>query len=140
MNREAIYSALFNIVKASANFKTVSRKIRLKGDLPEEEMPALYQLQVSEKKDQVQRMPAKYFMTVDLWIYATVDDGDTAPSSTLNPLIDAIETALAPDAITGVQNLGLDNVSHCWTESVEIFENILGNVIMAIMPVNILAT
>ena len=140
MNREAIYSALFNIVKASANFKTVSRKIRLKGDLPEEEMPALYQIQVSEKKDQVQRMPAKYFMTVDLWIYATVDDGDTAPSSTLNPLIDAIETALAPDAITGVQNLGLDNVSHCWTESVEIFENILGNVIMAIMPVNILAT
>lgn len=140
MNREAIYSALFNIVKTSANFKTASRKIRLKGDLPEGEMPALYQLQVSEKKEQVQRMPAKYFMTVDLWIYASVDDGDTAPSSTLNPLIDAIETALAPDALTGIQNLGLNNVSHCWTESVEIFENIFGNVIMAIMPVNILAT
>lgn len=140
MNRETIYSALFSKVSSAANFTTVARRLRHEGDVPREEMPALFQLQAGEDINRLRGVPPSYTLSVELWLYAHADDTE-APSSVLNPLIDAVTAALEPSLDSDTQTLGLANVSHCWISGrIEIFEGILGNTAIAIIPVNILAT
>ncbi|HXP74621.1 MAG TPA: hypothetical protein VN823_10790 [Stellaceae bacterium] len=56
----------------------------------------------------------------------------------MNPLLDAIETALAPDLVTNVQSLG-GLVAHCWIAGkVETDEGVLGGQAVAIVPIEIL--
>jgi hypothetical protein len=63
-----------------------------------------------------------------------------APGTILNPLIDALEAALAPSATTGIQNLGLpEMVQHAYIAGkVETGEGVLGDQAIAIVPVEVL--
>lgn len=106
INREAIYQALFNLVKDLPGFVTVSRRARLVKDVAAEEQPALFLEEGPGEtvQNQGQGLPLKHFLHVDLGFYARLpDDRDLAPGSILNPLIDAIEAALEPSVclITG---------------------------------------
>jgi len=58
----------------------------------------------------------------------------------LNPLLDAVEAALAPSATTGLQDLGLPAmVQHAYISGkVETDEGVLGDQAVAIVPVEIL--
>ena len=58
----------------------------------------------------------------------------------LNPLLDALEEALAPSPVTGIQNLGLpEMVQHAYIAGkVETDEGVLGDQAIAIVPVKIL--
>jgi hypothetical protein len=65
-----------------------------------------------------------------------------APASVLNPLIDALEAALAPLPMNGVwQNLGFPaSVMHTYINgTIETDEGALGDQAVAIVPVEILA-
>jgi hypothetical protein len=147
MNREQVYAALYNIVSQATEFNLTSRRLIPADNISSAQMPALCQVQMGEKVYQKFKETAPvYTMDVDLWIYVLgTDNGDgikaPVPSSILNPLIDSVETALAPNAATGVQNLGLTNVQHCYVSGrVEIFEGVHNNTTIAIVPVVILAT
>lgn len=142
MNRETIYKALFTKLEAIAGFKTISRRLLHWSEVTASEQPALFQVQTGETLTVSRGVPPKYQMAVELFLYAnTGDAGHDDPSTILNPLIDAIETALEPDPTTGYQTLGLSNVSHCWIEGrIETSEGALGGQGVVIIPISIIAT
>jgi hypothetical protein len=139
--REAIYAALFARVAAAADFVTTERRLRHWSDVAPAEQPALLQLQKTETAAlKTLGAPTVWTLTVELYLYAHSSDPYLAPAMVLNPLIDAVESALAPAAITGVQDLGLPAmVQHaCIAGKIETDEGALGDQAVAIVPVEIL--
>lgn len=143
VSRETIYAALFSLVSGSASFATTSRKLRHWSDVGAEEQPALFQQQLDEDIAQSRGTPANITLHAQLYIYVTTASQQTAPdvvpSQLINPLIDAVDSALAGDDIANfVQTLG-GLVSHCWIEGkIETYEGLLGDQAVAIIPVAIL--
>jgi len=142
-NREAIYSALYDVVRAAAPFVTTSRRLKHWADIPAEEQPALFMVQKNEGVSQVKGLPSKNTLFVDLYVYAKTGEGEeTPPATILNPLVDAIDQTLSPSPATGYFSLVVDgqDVSHCWIDG-EIVndEGVLGSQAVAIIPVKIMA-
>jgi hypothetical protein len=139
--REQIMSALFALVSASPSFVTKSRRLKLWTDVAAAEKPAIFQYE----RDDVYANGKQYLpiveMNVDLYIYTApgLDSGIT-PISMLNPLIDAVDAALAPSTVTRRQTLG-GLVSHVWIDGKIMKDpgDIDGDGI-AVIPVKILAT
>jgi hypothetical protein len=79
-------------------------------------------------------------LRIALHLYAHSSDPYLAPATVLNPLLDAVEAALAPSGVTGVQDLGLPaTVQHAYIAGkIETDEDALGNQAIAIIPVEIL--
>lgn len=141
INREAIYSALWTLVSGAAQFATASRRLRHWSDVNSAEMPALF---MSEKGGTATHKhlgtPAVWTLQADFYLYVHSSDPYAAPATLLNPLIDAIEAALAPAPATGLQQLGLPlSVQHVYLAGkVETDEGVLGDLAIAIVPVEIL--
>jgi hypothetical protein len=117
MNREIIITALFNLVSASASFATASRRLQLWSSMASSDKPALF---LCERGDMYVRgseaVPEAVTMELEAYLYTDAgNDPNCVPSSLLNSLIDAIDAALVPDRLTGLQTLG-GLVSHCWIE------------------------
>ncbi len=117
MNRETIMTALFNLVSASASFATTSRRLQLWSNVAPSDRPALF---LCERGGTYARageaVPESVTLNVDIFLYTDAGkDQSAVPATTLNNLIDAVDAALAPDALTGLQTLG-GLVSHCWIE------------------------
>ena len=117
MNRESIISAAFALVVNSAAFVTASRRLQTWSSVADSDKPAIF---FSERRETYNRsseaVPQSVTLEVDIYIYIDSSLEQTVvPATTLNNLIDAVDTALAPNAITGLQTLG-GLVSHCWIE------------------------
>lgn len=143
MNREAIYSALFDRLKAIPGLRTTSRRLRHWSDVDASQQPALFQAQGRETAtpgDPARGVPTKWTLSADVYIYVRTD-GDQVPGTVMNPLLDAIEAALRNDnAMQRVQTLG-GLVERCWIEGdIETDEGTLGDQAVAIVPIRILAT
>ena len=136
--REAVYAAIFARASATPGLATASRKARHWADVTPAEQPALFQIQRQENIEAVKGLPPKRRFGVDLYLYAQSTDPTNAPVSTLNPLIDALEAAFAPDPVTGVQSLG-GLVDHVWIgPRIETDEGVLGDQAVVIVPIEIL--
>jgi hypothetical protein len=142
IQRETIYSALFSIAASATDFATAGRRLRHWSDVAPAEQPALF---MSEKggRAQVKTLGASVEWTLyaDFWIYAYAGDPNVAPASLLNPLLDALEAAIAPVPATGIQNLGLPTmVRHAYIAGkIETDEGVFGDQAVALVPVEILA-
>lgn len=136
LTREPIYQAIFNLAAASAGYKTKSRKWRHWNDVAPADQPALFQVQTGETRLNVRRYhPTPYRLSVDIVIYAQQDDQAATPAAVLNPLLDALQAAVAPSAASALQTLG-GLVQHAWIEgTIEIFEGNLANQAVAIVPI-----
>lgn len=86
--------------------------------------------------------PIVWTLYADFYVYAHSSDPYAAPAITLNPLLDALELALAPSMATGIQNLGLpEMVQHAYIAGkIETDEGVLGDQAIAIVPVEIVCT
>jgi hypothetical protein len=117
VNREAILTSLFALVSGAAPFVTASRRMRLWSDVPSSDKPAIFMTEHGENYLRAsEAVPEAVTIDVDLYIYIDAGkDQSIVPSSILNPLIDAVDTALKPNILTGLQTLG-GLVSHCWIE------------------------
>jgi hypothetical protein len=84
--------------------------------------------------------PIVWTLHTDFYIYAYSSDPYAAPAMILNPLLDALETALSPNQATGILNLGLPYmVTHCYIAGkVDTDEGVLGDLAVAIVPIEIL--
>jgi hypothetical protein len=84
--------------------------------------------------------PAVWRLRVDFYVYAHSSDPYAPPSSILNPLVDAVEAALAPLVPTGIQNLGLpDMVQRAYLAGrIVTDEGVLRDQIAVVIPVEIL--
>lgn len=141
--RETIYEALFQLVAASASFTTASRKLVHWSDLGPEEHPAIFQRQLDEDRISQRGVPPKVHLRVELYVYVhTLSqqlNPTVVPSQLLNPLMDAIDAALAvDDKSNNVLTLG-GLVSHCWIDGkTENFEGMIGDQAVSIIPISIL--
>jgi hypothetical protein len=139
--REAIYGALWSLAAGAANFASANRRLRHWADLAPAEQPALF---MSEKGGHAVTKalggPTIWTLHADFYVYVHSSDPYLAPAMLLNPLLDALEAALAPSAVTGIQNLGLPAmVQHTYIAGkVETDEGVLGDQAIAIVPVEIL--
>jgi hypothetical protein len=140
--REQIYAALWALAAEAENFTTASRRRRHWSDVSPAEQPALF---MSEKGSQAQikalGAPVVWTLSAEFFVYAHSADPYLSPASILNPLLDAIEAALAPAPATGVQDLGLPAmVQHAYISGrIRTDEGILGDQAIAVIPIEILA-
>ena len=139
--RELIYATLWELGASAAQFTNASRRLRHWADVAPAEQPALF---MSERSGHaaVKKLGAPIVWTLyaDFYIYAHSRDPYLAPAAILNPLLDALEAALAPSPVTGIQNLGLPQmVQHAYIAGkVQTDEGVLGDQAIAIVPVEIL--
>ena len=139
--REPIYAALFELVAGAAGFVTAERRLRHWSDVAPAEQPALFMTQKSEAAAvKALGAPLVWTLNVELYLYAHSSDPQLSPATVLNPLIDAVEAALAPAPTTGLQNLGLAAmVQHAMIAGkIETEEGVLGDQAIAIIPIEIL--
>jgi hypothetical protein len=125
MNRDEIYQALFDQVKGATlldgepAFVTTDRRFRLWGDIPKNARPALVIRQMTESYERQfgPSVPQKATLDCELWVYTACDpqSKDVIPAVQMNDILDAVDRALAGDAVTGQQMLG-GIVQHCWIE------------------------
>lgn len=142
IDREAIYSALWNLASNAANFATAERRLRHWADVSPSEQPALFmtqKTQQAERRQGVDDAPIVWTLHADFYIYVHSSDPRAAPAILLNPLIDALELALAPDPVTHLQDLGLAGMV-LWARiggQIDTAEGVLGEQEMAIIPIEI---
>jgi hypothetical protein len=141
ITREPIYAALFARVAGAAEFVTAARRLRHWSELTPPEQPALFMRQKAEVAAVTALgAPTVWKLVVDLYLYAHASDPYGAPATVLNPLIDAVEAALAPLPATGLQDFGLPAmVQHAYIAGkIDIEEGVLRDQAVAIIPVEIL--
>jgi hypothetical protein len=139
--REPIYAALFDLVAGAAGFVTAERRLRHWSDVAPAEQPALFMTQKSETGAvKALGAPPVWSLAVELYLYAHSSDPHLSPAAILNPLVDAVEAALAPMPATGMQDLGLPSmVQHAMIAGkIETEEGVLGDQAIAIIPIEIL--
>src|SRR5215469_13714145 len=139
--RESIYGALWALGARAASFASANRRLRHWADVAPAEQPALF---MSEKGGHAVAKGVgtsiRRTLYADFYIYVHSSDPYLAPAMLLNPLLDALEEALAPSPATGIQNLGLPTmVQHAYIAGkIETDEGLLGDQAIAIVPVEIL--
>ena len=136
--REPIYAALFDLAAGAAGFVTAERRLRHWSDVASAEQPALFMTQKSEVASvKTLGAPTVWTLLIELYLYAHSSDPYLSPATVLNPLVDAVEAALAPAATTGMQDLGLPSmVQHAMIAGkIETEEGVLGDQAIAIIPV-----
>ncbi len=132
--REPIYAALFSRVAGAADFATTERRrYDWRDEIAFAALPGLFMRQKQEQKSE-----GKWTLSVDLQIVCGASPG-VSPTAVLNPLIDAVEAALAPQA-TGMQDLGLPAmVQHAYIAGkIEYQDGDQSNQASAIIPVELL--
>ena len=122
--REQAMVALFNTLKSATMadnvtpaFKLASRRIKLWGDVPAQQQPALFLIETHETRMQQppQGMPSKLLMKASAVVYTSTPDTGI-PSTAMNLALDSIERALKPDDLSrNVFTLG-GIVYRCWVE------------------------
>jgi len=139
MNREAIHLALFAKLSAIPGLVKSSRKLLHWADVPAIEQPALFLAQPNETADNpAHGAPTRWTISFDVYVYVnTSADPSGAPATVLNPILDAIEVALAPTSPNGLQSLG-GVVEHCRIAGqIQTFQGTLGDQEVAIIPIEI---
>ena len=139
MNREDIFSALFDLVVQAPGLITTSRKLKHWSDVQTSEMPALFMTQGGETALRVTRMPTRWVLSASLYIYVSTDGRDN-PGEVINPILDYLTTQLT-DPFPGVpQTLG-GLVEYARIEgTIETSEGTLGEIEVAVIPIQILTT
>ncbi|HKJ94270.1 MAG TPA: hypothetical protein VKA32_01420 [Gammaproteobacteria bacterium] len=90
-SRESIYSALFGLASANADFKTTGRRLKHIEELDPSSFPAFFQVQVDEdwKQDNGQLPPVGQ-LHVEWWVYVYGTDETQAHDIALNGLVDSV--------------------------------------------------
>jgi len=135
-DREAAYSALFSRLSGIPGVSTAERRLRHWSDVQPAEMPYLALAVAGQIAEPVKRLPTKWNLGADLYLYVQSDS--SPPGPILNALLDKIDAALAPDVGQDTQTLG-GIVSHAWIEGqVQTDEGTLGSIAVAVVPIRML--
>lgn len=142
VTRETLYQALFDRFSKAAAFKLAGRKLVHWSDVLGEDCPAFFQRQVSESYVRQRGLPPKVELRLEHYVYVQTlaqQTDDVVPSTMVNEILDSYEALMQPDDVAAnVLTLG-GLVHHCWVSgAVEIFEGVLGDQAVAIIPISVL--
>jgi hypothetical protein len=136
-SRESVYAALFAKLQSLPGLVTVSRRLQNVQDVAPESFPAAFQLQGEQSAKFSGNTPAVFTWKADWLLYVHNDDPTSAPSTSLNTLIDAASALLNPPPGQNKQTLG-GLVEYCAIDGpVQVFEGVLGDRAVAILPISI---
>lgn len=141
MSREAVYQALFNLLKDTHGIKTASRRPRLWNEVDPVDQPALF-LAVDDQvpTNSPDGEPTVWRFTAEAILYAHSTDPDVPPSMLLNPILDAIEAKLRGLYPGRPQTLG-GLVERVWISGpIETSGDRLGDQGVASIPLEVLTT
>ena len=127
MNRNPIYTALFNLLKTTTGIVQAYQFLRQMSDITTAQLPCLMQRQITDEPKNTKGEPGILHWRVDAYIVVgnqadILDNPASAPAIQLNTYLDAIDAALQPDPVTQVQTLG-GLVSHCWRANTDYYED-----------------
>lgn len=135
--RETLYAGLFARLVAATGVITASRRLLHWSEVSASVMPALFLAQKTEVPEHITGLPPRWTLTADVYLYVSESDPALAPAPLLNGLLDVVEACLAPDPISNVQTLG-GLCSHCRIAGpVTTDEGTLGDIAVAIVPLEI---
>jgi len=116
VTREAVFTALFDLIASSYVFVTSERRLRLWADVPVDQRPYLGVAERAEDNAGGDRglagTPVVRTWHADFFVYTDAHSA-SVPASLLNPILDAVELAMRPSPLTGRQTLG-GLVAHAW--------------------------
>jgi len=136
--REAVYAALFAQLATLPSIVTVSRRLQNAQDMQPEGFPAAFQLQGEQAVKYAGNTPSIYTFKADWLLYTHNSDPTVTPTTQLNALIDAATALLTPSPAAPRQTLG-GLVEYCAIDgNIQVFEGILGDRSIAILPISIL--
>lgn len=139
MNREAIYSALFDLLKKMDGINEFSRILAHWDDVSPSMQPALYMTVVSQNAEQVTGFPTKYTLDAKVWIYTHRDTSGVVPSVAINQILDELDAVLKPPAGPSFKQTLGGLVEHCWINGeIVTDEGTLGNQAVATVPIRML--
>lgn len=138
-SRESIYAALFDVLQNAYPWVTCSRRLKSIESLNAPDFPAAYQLQGNQVLKYQGDVPTVGTWDASWLLYSYSDDPNVAPSTPLNVMVDAALAALKPaDGPIARNTLG-GKVEYAAAEgNIEIFEGVLGDRALAIVPIKIL--
>lgn len=137
INREPIAAALFAKLAAVPGLVTTGRRMKHWNDVPAPMQPALFQQETSQAAQYTIGQPTVWRLHYDVAVYARTDGG-LVPGTIVNPLLDAIEAALAGPFEGMPQTLG-GLVTACYIDgTIETDEGTLGDQLVALIPITIL--
>lgn len=135
--REAVYAALFAQLQTITGLKVCSRRLQNCQDMQPEDLPAAFQLQGDQGMQFKGNTPTLNTWKADWLLYAHTADVYIAPSTVLNGMVEQATAALAPSPAIGRQTLG-GLVEYCAIDgNIQIFEGVLGDRAIAILPISI---
>jgi hypothetical protein len=137
MTREPIYAALFSLLSGAAGFNRKSRKLPHWNDVSNGEQPALFVIQKNEAAIQKTNFPTIWRLNVDVYLYVKSDDPSVAPSTIINPILDAVTNVLTPVGDYNQTLGGLVQYARI-SGAIETDEGLLGEQSVVIIPVEIL--
>lgn len=146
LDREAIYAAIFARLGTVAGVTTLSRTFRDLNKVRQEEQPAVFLVMGNEQAQHSVGLPPKWTLTPSVYVYVRTDpETGSAPSSILNPILTAIETALSWQAGDGSPALGSAGklgglCLYCRHVATEIGEGVGDGQAIAIVDLEVLAT
>lgn len=137
MNLEAIYVALWSQISANlpASVITKARRWQHYDDVPQAAQPAVFLWEGPIEVQRVRGMPAIYAIHPELYVYCNnKGDNTIAPGTLLNPIINAVISALEPTGPDDTQTLG-GLVDRAYIDgSIEVDGGHLGEQSVAIIP------
>jgi hypothetical protein len=142
INRNALYTELFERLKGIQGVGTVERTLRHIDNVAPEEMPYIgLFIRNQARVAGAGHLPGKYSLPFELFVYASRKDTDTDAASLLNDILDAIDRALEASHNWPGENLGsAAHAVHMRVEgTIELDSAPLGEQAMAIVPGVIIA-
>lgn len=135
--REEVFAALYAELKTLPGLMTVSRRLVSIEDVPDENFPAAYQMQGNQKLEFQGATPTLNAWSASWLLYVREPDTTQAPSTALNALIDAACGVLQPAAPFARNTLGGLVEYVAIDGDIEVFEGVLGDRALAILPLKI---
>lgn len=148
-SRETIMQALFALLKNAEGFVSYSRRMAQATDVPPNMQPALIMYEVNEQnKSSSKGTPPINYLFVKIIILARVPHASKwspdqqGGAQILNPLMDAVETAVPFDPFNGLQTLGGLVERVIWDEEDETIKDVgdtdANGQAIAVMPLKII--
>lgn len=136
-SRESVYTALFAILQGAYAWQTVSRRLQNVQDMQPEMLPAAFQLQGAQQLKYEGSTPTVQTWEAQWLLYSYSADPTVAPSTALNAMVDAALAVLAAPSPLQKNTLG-GLVEYAAADgSVDIFEGVLGDRAIAVVPIRI---